>query len=50
MKRRENELERKPTFNNDSKTSKNEKNAFDKRKHRLKKYSNRYKGKEGGIA
>nr|XP_050861215.1 thyroid transcription factor 1-associated protein 26 homolog [Vespula vulgaris] len=43
MKRRENEVERKPTFNNDSRTSKNEKNAFDKRKHRLKKYSNRYK-------
>nr|KAF7408870.1 hypothetical protein H0235_013722 [Vespula pensylvanica] len=37
MKRRENEIEKKPTFNNDSKTSKNERNVFDKKKHRLKK-------------
>lgn len=43
MKRRENEIEKKPTFNNDSKTSKNERNVFDKKKHRLKKYSNKYK-------
>lgn len=46
MKQRENKIESKPTFNNDSKTSKNEKNVFDKKKHRLKKYSNKYKGKK----
>ncbi|KAL2731457.1 thyroid transcription factor 1-associated protein 26 [Vespula squamosa] len=43
MKQRENKIESKAAFNNDSKTSKNEKNVFDKKKHRLKKYSNKYK-------
>ncbi|XP_046833887.1 thyroid transcription factor 1-associated protein 26 homolog [Vespa crabro] len=44
MKRRENQIENKIAFNNDSKTLKNvEKKVFDKKKHRLKKYSNKYK-------
>ncbi|KAI4487879.1 hypothetical protein M0802_011767 [Mischocyttarus mexicanus] len=43
MKRHKDRLEDKHAFNNDSKTSKSEKKIFDKKKYRLKKYSNKYK-------
>lgn len=42
----ENHIEKEPAYDNDSKMLITEERVFDKKKHRLKKYSNKYKGKK----